>query len=190
MWLIDCSDRAYNKSQNEFREFFVLEQDGQIESKEILHLSNRRLRALSEQRKRFFVCEKWRTPNSNGETQIFDYYEFATYTEACVFIADLIVKLNSPIQNALIKAAQSMVDKIIPIVPPKAKVLATKLRAKTQQIYECDLDEITFNDNYSRVYVMLFDNAAVKIGVSQNVKKRMKQFEGGGMLKVLKLACT
>lgn len=129
MWLIDINDRAYSKDANGYRQFFVVRKELQYPFEVWDEIRERWKWVPVRKRMKFFVGEHWRTPESEGDTGDFDHYEFATYQEACIFIADLIVKLNSPCHNALIQAAKEITDEIIKCSPDKLQRLVDELYA-------------------------------------------------------------
>lgn len=218
MWLIDINDRAYSKDANGYRQFFVVRKELQYPF-EIWDETRERWKWVPvRKRMKFFVGEHWCTPESEGDTGDFDYYEFATYQEACVFIADLIVRLNSPCHNALIQAAREITDEIINLFPNKLQRLVDELYAheaerrqkqererqrqqraevERRQQQERELQKIkakkatqTHDPDKKSVYVFDMGNGTVKIGVSANVKQRATTIENSSGLTITRRCHT
>ena len=128
----------------------------------------------------YIVVESWHTPNSQGDTKDFCFYHFVEFPDAMLFVVNLTLELNTPVQNALLKAADDFATDVIrqhregvvcsvfgidkpapeptPKPPPKPTSLIAPLGGKC-------------------VYVFDMGNGTVKIGVSQSVGSRKRTIE-------------
>lgn len=116
MWLFDICHDVYSRDMG--RRFYVFKREGDNNMAYSTHSPCFEFNPPRFPKRRrsdtylYTIVEEWQTPNSKGDTGEFDYYTFMTYQDAAVFIAELCMKLNSPMQRNLLRAADTIASEI------------------------------------------------------------------------------
>ena len=127
----------------------------------------------------YIVVEEWHTPESQGDTGDWDFYTFMTYQDAAIFIAELCMKFNSPMQRRLMEAAEHLVTDITKEHKKAVKQMEVEQRQK--QIEE----QRRFEQLHSKhVYAFDLSNGTVKIGVSNDVGRRRVDISNSSGLEI------
>ena len=151
----------------------------------------------------YALFEEWHTPESQGNTIDFDFYQFKTYRDAASFMVKLLIKFNNPCQNALLEAANEFATAITQNhkkflrVAPKRSVISTRPKPTDLSTYKESIPKSlsqkkihtitqpTDPKKRSHVYIFEYDHVndagihLIKIGYSINVTRRIPEVSGG-----------
>lgn len=151
MWLFDISRNIYNRDLG--RRISIVSRDIVLAGYKTTRL--------------YTVAEEWHTPESEGDTGDWDYYTFLNYQDAAVFIAQLALKFNSPMQRRLMQMAERFVTKIT--AEHKNAITENQADQREREAKEKEFNRVK---NLRHVYVFEMENNTVKIGVSNSVGRR------------------
>ena len=118
------------------------------------------------------VIEKWYAKEDKRH-HYFNYKVFPTEYEARLFIADLVMKINSSWCSSLEKATNDITDEM-------AKIYVSEQKLVDKEIDDRELGgkgEELKKEYRQRVYIMNFVDGINKIGVSSNIETRAKTKE-------------
>lgn len=166
MWFLDWNLIAH--SSDNTRQFFIKTDTLQQFKNSKCHFENV-----------YVIVEKWNTPNSHGDTLGYDKIFFANKFEAAIYLSELVAKLNTPAQNALLKKADEIVDDIIRQYVP----ISCKQEPATKKIKPLKKPDTV-------VYILEFEKKLCKIGHSKDVLARAKTLATQGGRKILRIAYT
>lgn len=167
MWYIDVSENVY--SPNGQRRFYV------IESEKIswqTKKNGRRWRMMTSLQ--YTVVESWR--NEDGawvNTRGWDFYTFSQEQEARMFLAHLVLKLNSSQQNQMLKIADEITHGVhYGLEKEIRRVKRERKQNHGGQLLSQQQTTAKTPANTKAVYVFDMGNGNIKIGVSVNVSDR------------------
>jgi len=190
MWLYDIDYDIY--SSDHTRKIYVVRH----EQKKVEHVVSRASHQyICQDRKRevFTVVEDWHTPESQGNTGDFGYYIFYNPHDAAYFIAWLAMKLNSPLQNALLQSADEIITRITREHNRYYKKAAKLKEAKKSKIKPTpppppppkkkskkdlpSIEQMKLKNYNKHVYAFDMNNGKIKIGVTNDIPTRKKAHE-------------
>ena len=183
MWFLDISGRAFNDRLR--RRFYI--------DKTCYYCHNAKNRLRSQEW--YVVRESWSTLDSRGDTDDFDYYAFSNDLDTRVFIADLVMKLNTPAQRRILHAAFTSLSYMrrAPDVHQKIrqqKLEGRQMKQRQEQTERRQAQEERLRRQTKCVYVSLLSIGTVKIGVSNNVVRRIQEISHASGLQVVKYCYT
>lgn len=182
MWLFDIYHDVYSHDMG--RRFYIAERSGDdnlcYSGPIPVEFSKPRFSRRRSNTSIYTVVEEWETPNSKGDTGEFDYYTFMTYQDAAVFIAELCMKLNSPMQRKLLRAADDLASDICrehEKATTEIEAGGLKLMA-SKQVVRAPLQK--------KVYIFGMCNDTVKIGVSNQIGQRKKVIQNSSGMDIVR----
>lgn len=122
------------------------------------------------------VVEKWYA-EEDEDYHYFPYRVFPTENEARLFIAELIMKINSPWYPSLENAVDDICDEMADVYVNDEKIVDEELNRR-KAVEEADGN---YPSNRSHVYIMNFTDGVQKIGFSTNPisRTRTKEIDSG-----------
>lgn len=120
----------------------------------------------------FGVVEKWYALEDESY-HYFPYKVFSSEYEARIFIAELIMKINSPWQPYLENALDNITDKMSEVYLNEKDNVYKEI-CRREEIERKEENAPTF---LQRVYIMSFTDGIQKVGISTNIEQRTKTKE-------------